>query len=118
MQTERLIKHAIQEKLSICVVINKMDRLILELKLPPVDAYYKLRHTIEEINELIQFCDPNSTYRISPELGNVCFASSMMGWSFTLNSFAKIYEDSFGNNITIFINFYVGFRWIFISRIC
>ena len=31
-----------------------MDRLITELKLPPRDAYFKLRHTIDEVNALIQ----------------------------------------------------------------
>ena len=31
----------------------QMDRLITELKLPPVDAYNKLRHTMEEVNALI-----------------------------------------------------------------
>jgi U5 small nuclear ribonucleoprotein component len=36
------------------LVINKVDRLILELKLPPADAYYKLRHTIEEVNTIIR----------------------------------------------------------------
>lgn len=30
-----------------------MDRLITELKLPPNDAYHKLRHTIEEVNAVI-----------------------------------------------------------------
>ena len=30
-----------------------MDRLITELKLPPVHAYNKLRHTMEEVNNLI-----------------------------------------------------------------
>jgi U5 small nuclear ribonucleoprotein component len=30
-----------------------VDRLITELKLPPADAYHKLRHTIEEVNALI-----------------------------------------------------------------
>jgi translation elongation factor EF-G len=31
----------------------QVDRLITELKLPPGDAYFKLRHTIEEVNLLI-----------------------------------------------------------------
>lgn len=32
---------------------TQVDRLITELKLPPSDAYYKLRHTIEEVNAVI-----------------------------------------------------------------
>ena len=54
LNTERLIKHAVQERLPITVCINKIDRLILELKLPPTDAYYKLRHILEEINSLLR----------------------------------------------------------------
>ena len=52
--TERLIKHAAKERLPICVFVNKVDRLILELKLPPADAYHKIRHTLEEINAIIE----------------------------------------------------------------
>ena len=55
LNTERLIKHAIQEKLAITVCINKIDRLILELKLPPQDAYYKLRHILDSVNGLIMW---------------------------------------------------------------
>lgn len=77
MQTERLIKHAMQERLAVTVVINKVDRLILELKLPPQDAYVKLRHTIDEINELIMIhADGVDDLTVSPLKGNVCFASS------------------------------------------
>ncbi|PHJ15443.1 116 kda u5 small nuclear ribonucleoprotein component [Cystoisospora suis] len=47
--TERLLKHAVEEQLDIVVVINKLDRLILELRLPPGDAYHKIRHTLEEV---------------------------------------------------------------------
>lgn len=96
VQTERMIKHAAQEGLAICVVINKMDRLILELKLPPTDAFYKIRHTLDEVNTILRTASPDSDYRVSPELGNVCFSSSLMGWSFTLDSFAKIYADTYG----------------------
>lgn len=35
------------------LVLNKVDRLILELRLPPGDAYFKLRQTIEEVNTVI-----------------------------------------------------------------
>mmetsp|Transcript_20474 Transcript_20474/g.20587 ORF Transcript_20474/g.20587 Transcript_20474/m.20587 type:complete len:983 (-) Transcript_20474:782-3730(-) len=96
MSTERLLKHAIQSHVPICLVINKIDRLILELKLPPQDAYFKIIHTLEEVNRIIQdnsISFQTSTSRLSPELGNVCFASSQHGWSFTLASFAHIYAS-------------------------
>lgn len=54
LNTERLLKHAVQEKQAITVCINKIDRLILELKLPPQDAYFKLKHIIEEINSILR----------------------------------------------------------------
>lgn len=52
--TEQIIRHAIREKLALTLVVNKVDRLILELKLPPTDAYFKLKHTIEEVNTIIR----------------------------------------------------------------
>jgi translation elongation factor EF-G len=55
LNTERLLKHAVQEKLAITICVNKIDRLILELKLPPGDAYFKLRHIIDEVNALIRY---------------------------------------------------------------
>lgn len=55
LNSERLIKHAVQEGLAVTICINKIDRLILELKLPPVDAYYKLRHIVNEVNSLLRF---------------------------------------------------------------
>lgn len=32
----------------------QIDRLILELKLPPQDAYFKLKHIVEEVNGLLR----------------------------------------------------------------
>ncbi|RWW27357.1 hypothetical protein GW17_00008209 [Ensete ventricosum] len=70
-----------------------VDRLITELKLPPTDAYFKLRHTLEAINDLISSCSTTvgGTQMVDPVAGNVCFASANAGWSFTLQSFAKLY---------------------------
>ena len=117
LNTERLIKHAILEKLPITLCINKVDRLIIELKLPPTDAYYKLKHIVDECNALItQYTEeasgsstwsagqnmdeealssgqrPYKQLVLSPLLGNVCFASSYYRFCFTLKSFAKIYS--------------------------
>ncbi|KAJ2491102.1 hypothetical protein IWW37_002555 [Coemansia sp. RSA 2050] len=92
--TERIIQAAVREQLSITLVVNKVDRLILELKLPPADAYYKLKLTIEEANAVIAACPlATPSMCLSPELGNVCFASTSFGWCFSLQSFAKRYVD-------------------------
>jgi len=95
--TELIIRHAINEELPMVLVVNKMDRLILELKLPPADAYYKLKHVIEEVNTVIENIIPGrgESRRLSPEKGNVAFACTTMGWCFTLKSFAKKYQDQF-----------------------
>ncbi|XP_013931909.1 PREDICTED: 116 kDa U5 small nuclear ribonucleoprotein component [Thamnophis sirtalis] len=97
LNTERLIKHAVQERLAVTVCINKIDRLILELKLPPTDAYYKLRHIVDEVNGLISMYSTDENLILSPLLGNVCFASSQYSICFTLGSFAKIYADMYGD---------------------
>lgn len=59
--TEAIIRHAIQENIKITLVVNKIDRLILELRIKPTDAYYKIRHTIEEINTFIRFDTSSSS---------------------------------------------------------
>ncbi|CRK33877.1 hypothetical protein BN1708_016289, partial [Verticillium longisporum] len=50
VNTEKIIKHAVLEDIPLTLIVNKFDRLILELKLPPKDAYFKLKHVIEEVN--------------------------------------------------------------------
>ncbi|KAF1809661.1 P-loop containing nucleoside triphosphate hydrolase protein [Eremomyces bilateralis CBS 781.70] len=95
--TELAIKHAVLEDLPLTLVINKVDRLILELKLPPSDAYFKLKHVVEEVNTIIENTVPGrgEKLRLSPEKGNVAFACSTMGWCFTLPSFAKMYASNY-----------------------
>lgn len=97
INTQQIIKHAVLEDLPLTLIVNKMDRLILELKIPPTDAYFKLKHVIEEVNTVIEETLPGQgeRRRLTPEKGNVAFASSSMGWIFTLPSFAKMYADSY-----------------------
>jgi len=72
-----------------------VDRLILELKLPPTDAYHKLCHTLQEANAVLDKC--GYTGHMSPLNGNVCFASSIHNWIFSVDSFAKQYSDYYEN---------------------
>ncbi|CAG9465100.1 unnamed protein product [Pedinophyceae sp. YPF-701] len=95
MGTRTAVKLAVQEDLPVCLVVTKVDRLATELKLPPNDAYHKLRHTIEEVNRLIEGLAPGSrrVRPVDPAKGSVCFAGALYGFAFTLQSFAKLYDD-------------------------
>lgn len=99
VNTEQIIKHAVLQDIPLTLVINKMDRLVLELRLPPKDAYFKLKHVVEEVNTVIANTAPKNaaSKRISPERGNVLFACTDLGWCFTLPSFAKMYTDVYGD---------------------
>jgi U5 small nuclear ribonucleoprotein component len=54
VSTEAILRHALQEGVKITLVVNKIDRLILELRIKPADAFYKIKHTIEEVNTFIR----------------------------------------------------------------
>jgi len=98
LNTERVIKLAAAQRLPVCLCLNKIDRLVLELKLPPADAYFKIKHVIEEVNALLAANAPAGAdpQVLSPAIGNVLFASALQGFSFTLESFARVYADTYG----------------------
>lgn len=95
--TEKAIQQACQEGLPISLMISKVDRLITELKIPPGDAYFKIRHIIDEINALIfTHGGGEEKLQVDPIKGNIAFSSALYGWSFTLESFSKLYCDVYG----------------------
>lgn len=98
MSTERLVAHIAQQKIPITLCLNKLDRLIIELKLPPEDAYYKIRQIIDEVNSLIKTHGGDDLELLSPIKKNVIFASPEFSFCFTLDTFAEIYSDSHGNS--------------------
>ena len=93
MATERALRAAAAEGLPVCVFLNKIDRLVVELKLPPPDAYHKLRHTLEELNALRGAVAPDAP-RFDPAAGNVAFGAARLGFSFTLESYARLYATA------------------------
>lgn len=84
---EKLIKLCEKKNLKMVFVLNKIDRLILEMKLPPLDTYLKLKHTITRINSFTK-----EVY--SPELDNIVFASTKLGFTFTTREFVKYYYSN------------------------
>lgn len=91
--SEQLLRHAVVgEQLPVVLVLTKVDRLIVDLKLPPLDAYRKLRTVVDSVNNIIASC--GTTYDrclVSPERGTVCFASAKLGFFFSLETFALKY---------------------------
>jgi U5 small nuclear ribonucleoprotein component len=99
LHTEMVIRHSISEGLPLTLLINKVDRLIVELKLPPRDAYYKLLNIVESVNQLVQEASRGRYPQLSPERGNVAFASAQHGWCFTVGSFANLYLENFDQGL-------------------
>ena len=101
LHTELLIKQTIAEGLPLILTITKMDRLVVELQLPPKDAYYKILHTIESVNQLIHKASMGKyppTY-LCPTKNNVIFSSGIHGWLFTLESWTQTYLEHNENGL-------------------
>jgi len=98
MHTEMLIRQIVSEGLPVCLVITKVDRLIVELRLPPRDAYFKLLNIVESTNRLFQEASRGRYPPLSPSRGNVAFASAIHGWLFTLSSMTEVYAEHSAND--------------------
>lgn len=66
-------------------IINKVDRLILELKLDEVSFYFKMLSIVNLINVM-----SSDGTKFSPELDNIIFASSKLHFMFSIESFLKL----------------------------
>eukprot|EP00178_Gracilaria_changii_P020229 TRINITY_DN587_c0_g1_i10.p1 TRINITY_DN587_c0_g1~~TRINITY_DN587_c0_g1_i10.p1 ORF type:complete len:1033 (-),score=153.33 TRINITY_DN587_c0_g1_i10:8050-11148(-) len=93
MGTDVLLRRAALMRLDVVLVISKIDRLCLELRLPPTDAYHKIRNIIDSVNDILE---PYDVPSLSPTRGNVAFSSATEGICFTLPQFAQVYIDCAG----------------------
>ena len=53
IQTQAVLRQAWEENVKPCLVINKVDRLINEIYLTPLEAFHHLRQIIERVNALV-----------------------------------------------------------------
>lgn len=87
MATERAVRAAVAEGAPLVLCVTKVDRLILDLRLPPADAYYKLVHLVAEVNACVAAATPGGSPQVlSPLDGTVVFAGALHGWSFSLET--------------------------------
>lgn len=137
IQTHAVLRQAWVEKLTPCLVLNKIDRLITELKLSPMEAYNRLQRIVHEVNgivsayksekylsdvdsllggassevdqELVEEDDEEVMFQ--PQKGNVAFVCALDGWGFCLSQFAEIYASKLKASATALLKGLWGPRY-------
>eukprot|EP00917_Polyrhabdina_sp_WS-2016_P026331 GHVP01056583.1.p1 GENE.GHVP01056583.1~~GHVP01056583.1.p1 ORF type:complete len:709 (+),score=116.59 GHVP01056583.1:253-2379(+) len=90
-QTRSVLQQIIKRNLTPILVLNKIDKLILDVKISPEEATCLLERIIGEVNGV--YCNiTNSDEIFSPIKNNVLFCSSLDGWAFTLNTISEDIE--------------------------
>ncbi len=86
-QTETVVRQALREKVKPVLFINKVDRLINELKLTPEQLQEKFGKIIVQVNQLIQKMVPpefKGKWAVRPDDGTVAFGSSFHNWAISV----------------------------------
>jgi len=98
VQTETVLRQALGERIKPVIIINKVDRALLELKLEKETLYQSFARTIETVNVVIAtyLDDKVGDVQVYPQKGTVAFGSGLHGWGFTVRMFAKRYAKKFG----------------------
>jgi len=98
VQTETVLRQALQERVRPSLFVNKVDRCILELMMDPEDMFQRFRKTVEDVNVIISTYNDERMGDVQcyPEKGTVAFGSGLHGWAFNVERFAKIYCTKFG----------------------
>jgi len=99
VQTETVLRQALQELIRPVLMINKVYRAFFELKHDPETIYQNFQRVIENANVIIstyQKSDMMGDCQVYPQNGNVAMGSALHGWGFTLNTFARMYAKRFG----------------------
>jgi len=98
VQTETVLRQAIAERVRPVLHVNKVDRALLELQLPPEEMYQCFARSIESVNVVIATYNDEKLgdCQVDPTVGTVSFGSGLHQWGFTLCRFARIYSQKFG----------------------
>jgi elongation factor 2 len=86
-QTELVLRLALEERVRPVLFINKVDRLITELKLTEEQIQKKFTRIIGFFNDLIEIYSESpfkEKCKADPAKGNVAFGSALHRWGFTL----------------------------------
>jgi len=91
-QTETVLRQAMREKVKPVLFINKVDRLINELKLDSDQMQKRFAKIITDVNRLIKMYAPQDKkeeWTVKVEKGTVAFGSAFNKWALSLSSMQK-----------------------------
>jgi elongation factor 2 len=83
-QTETVVRQALKELVKPVLFINKVDRLIKEVKLTPQEMEKKFISIIDHVNELIENIAPEGykeKWKVGVGEGTVAFGSAFHNWA-------------------------------------
>lgn len=86
-QTETVLRQALKERVKPVLFINKVDRLIREVKLTPEEMQKRFIGIINEVNKLIaQIAEPKyaQEFQVSVADGSVAFGSAFHNWALSI----------------------------------
>lgn len=97
VQTETVLRQAISERVRPVLMVNKVDRALLELQLPAEELYQAFCRSIESVNVIVAMYNDEALgdVQVDPTKGTVAFGSGLHQWAFTLKRFAKTYGAKF-----------------------
>ena len=88
-QTETVVRQALEERVRPLLYINKVDRLIKELKLTPQEIQQRFIQIIRDFNGLIEiYGEPGfkEKWKVDPLKGQVAFGAALHKWGFTIKT--------------------------------
>jgi elongation factor 2 len=91
-QTETVTRQALEERVRPVLYINKIDRLVKELRLDPAAMQKWLSNIIAEFNKLIDiYAEPEikEKWKVSIQGNTVAFGSAKDRWGFNYNTVQK-----------------------------
>jgi elongation factor 2 len=105
-QTETVLKQALRERVKPVLFINKVDRLIKELKVTPQQMQERFKKIIDEFNTLVaNIAEPmfKDKWQVNVADGSVAFGSARDNWALSVpfmkkknisfSDIYKIYDD-------------------------
>jgi len=108
-QTETVLRQALKEGVKPILFINKVDRLINELRVDEMEMQIRLGKVIDKVNKLIKGMNKEAYkagWKLNAADGTVAFGSALYNWAVSVPymkksgvSFADVYNKCTENNM-------------------